>query len=62
MKKDGVNFSLRFRILDDVITSNDEALNLDGVEVIMSKASLEICSGMTVDYVEMEKVNSILYF
>ena len=54
MKKDGNNFHYALGF-DDNITSNDEALNVDGVEVIMSKASLEICSGMTVDYVEMEK-------
>ena len=54
MKKEGNNFHYALGF-DDNITSNDEALNVDGVEVIMSKASLEICSGMTVDYVEMEK-------
>ena len=32
-----------------------DILNIDEIEVIMSNVSFEICDGMTIDYVELEK-------
>ena len=54
MKKDDkeCQYALGF---DDNITKNDKILNIDEIEVIMSNVSFEICDGMTIDYVELEK-------
>ena len=54
MKRDANNFHYALGF-DDNITSNDKTLNIDDIEIIMSNASLEICNGMTVDYVELER-------
>jgi iron-sulfur cluster assembly protein len=54
MKKDDKEF--RYALgFDDNITKNDKILNIDEIEVIMSNVSFEICDGMTIDYVELEK-------
>ena len=54
MKKDDKEFQYALGF-DDNITKNDKILNIDEIEVIMSNVSFEICDGMTIDYVELEK-------
>jgi len=54
MKKDDKDFQYVLGF-DDNITKNDKILNIDEIEVIMSNVSFEICDGMTIDYVELEK-------
>ena len=54
MKKDDKDFQYALGF-DDNITKNDKILNIDEIEVIMSNVSFEICDGMTIDYVELEK-------
>jgi iron-sulfur cluster assembly protein len=54
MKKDNKDFQYALGF-DDNITKNDKILNIDEIEVIMSNVSFEICDGMTIDYVELEK-------
>ena len=54
MKKDDNNFHYALGF-DDNITDNDKTFNVKDVEIVMSNASLDMCAGMTVDYVELEK-------
>jgi iron-sulfur cluster assembly protein len=54
MKKEGSNFQYALGF-DDNITSNDKVLNINELEIIISNISFEMCDGMTIDYVELEK-------
>ena len=54
MKKEDNDFHYAIGF-DDNITSSDKTFNVSDVEIVMSNESLDMCKGMTVDYVELEK-------
>ena len=54
MRKEGDNFQYAIGF-DDNVTQNDKILNVNEIEIVISNISLEICEGMTIDYVELEK-------
>ena len=54
MKKEGNKFHYAIGF-DDNITNTDKVFKVNSVEVVMSNISLEMCDGMTIDYVELEK-------
>ena len=54
MRKEGDNFQYAIGF-DDNVTQNDRILNIDEIEIVISNISLELCDGMTIDYVELEK-------
>ena len=54
MKKDGDSFQYAVGF-DENITKNDKVLNINDIEIIISNMSFEMCDGMTIDYVELEK-------
>ena len=54
MKKEDNNFHYALGF-DDNITSNDKTFNVDDVDIVISNTSLDMCDGMTVDYVELDK-------
>jgi iron-sulfur cluster assembly protein len=39
---------------DDNLIEGDTHINVDGIEVVISEASMGLLEGMTVDYVEIE--------
>ena len=51
-KDDSLHYALGF---DDNHTNNDKIHKCNEVEIIISNSSLEMCDGMTLDYVELEK-------
>ena len=61
MRKEGNNFHYAIGF-DDNVTQNDRILNIDDIEIVISNISLEMCDGMTIDYVELEKINLISFF
>lgn len=53
MKKDNsFHYALGF---DDNITNNDKIIKVQNIEFIISNISHDLCDGMTIDYVELEK-------
>mgnify|MGYP005654281493 FL=1 len=54
MRKEGDNFQYAIGF-DDNVTQNDRIINIDEIEIVISNISLEMCDGMTIDYVELEK-------
>ena len=54
MKKEDNSFHYALGF-DDNHTNNDKIHKSNEVEVIISNSSLEMCDGMTLDYVELEK-------
>jgi len=54
MKKDGDSFQYAVGF-DENITKNDKVLSINDIEIIISNMSFEMCDGMTIDYVELEK-------
>tara|TARA_Y100000590_G_C15730229_1_gene1016691 strand:+ start:2194 stop:2511 length:318 start_codon:yes stop_codon:yes gene_type:complete len=53
-KDDKYHYAMGF---DDNITQEDEIVPIDGIDIIVSSVSKPLASGMTIDYVEIEKDN-----
>ncbi len=54
MKRDNLNFHYAIGF-DNNITGNDQILKIDDIEIVISSISYDLCEGMTIDYVEIEK-------
>ena len=39
----------------NAVVFGSKILNIDDIEIVISNISLEMCDGMTIDYVELEK-------